>query len=467
MPRDLVARAITATVAVATLVYLAGCSLYHAAPLPAAGVPLRSSMPSARRLSSDVEAVANPLVIPRSVDVTDGLDPDEAAVLALVLNPDLIAARDAHGEASAQLVQAGLLPNPALGAEVAQPYGSEATGLVTALNFGLSIDVRTILTLPARREVARENLAEVDLGIAWQEWQVAQNARLLATRLAWLERRLRLLEDEIALERDTTDALEHAVANGDATIAALGVERAALEGFRRQRDDLEQVAAQTRADLLGVLGEPSGLDAGVRIAPVSPLAAPPPAVDEILTRCLSRRLDIEGLRRGYDAQEARLRQAVIEQLPDLSIGVARQRNESSVDFLGGLVNVGVPVFDRNQAQVALESATRERLRHEYEARVVATRASLDALTRVGQVIARRLPEVTASITPLRRIEETEADAADRGDVDRLVYQTVRTSLVEQRLQEALLAQGLAETWVGIGTACGDASISSRPGEVSA
>ena len=184
MPRALVARAIPATVAVATLVYLAGCSLYHAAPLPAAGVPLRSSMPSARRLSSDVEAVANPLVIPRSVDVTDGLDPDEAAVLALVRNPDLIAARDAHGEASAQLVQAGLLPNPALGAEVAQPYGSEATGLVTALNFGLSIDVRTILTLPARREVARENLAEVDLGIAWQEWQVAQNARLLATRLA-------------------------------------------------------------------------------------------------------------------------------------------------------------------------------------------------------------------------------------------------------------------------------------------
>jgi len=452
--------ALHAVVAALGITLATSCSLYRAAPLPPLA-PIRTVMPATGRLDEELTAIANPLVTVRPVRLDDGLDPDEAVLLALALNPDLVAARDARGEASAQLVQAGLLPNPTLAAEVAQPFGSQAAGLVTALNFGLSIDVRTILTLPARHEAAQQNLAQVELGIAWQEWEVAQNARLLATRLAWLQRRLQILDDEIALESDTTRALERAVSNGDATIAALGVERAALEGFRRQRDDLEQVAAQTRAELIGVLGDPVGLAADVPVTAGSVAWGRPPSVDEIFADCLSSRLDIEALRRGYDAQEARLRQAVIAQLPDLSIGVARQRNESSVDFLGGLVNVGLPVFDRNQAQIALESATRERLRHEYDARVIGTRASLDALTRVGQVIARRLPEIGDAIAPLRQIDEAERSASDRGDADRLVYQTVRTSLVEQRLQEAMLEQGLAETWVGIGTACGDTGIASR------
>lgn len=122
MPRDLGSRTITAAVTVAIILFLTGCSLHHAAPLPAAVVPLRSNVPSARRLSTDLEAIANPLVIPRSVELTDGLDPDEAAVLALVLNPDLIAACDAHGETSAQLLQAGL-----------------ATGTTVTIDFDASI----------------------------------------------------------------------------------------------------------------------------------------------------------------------------------------------------------------------------------------------------------------------------------------------------------------------------------------
>jgi len=453
--------------AVVPLILAAGCSLYRGAPLPPADLPLRAETPSPAQIGEDLERIGNPLLASREVELGDTLDPDEAALLALVLNPDLVAARDARGEATAQLLQAGLLPNPSLAGEADQPYGSQAQGLVTALNFGLSIDARTILTLPVRREVAQKGLEQVDLGIAWQEWQVAQNARLLTTRLAWLERRLVLLAGEIAIEADTTSALERAVAAGDVTIAQLGVQRAALEAFRRQRDDLEQVAAETRADLLGMLGDPAGLDPEVRVVSPSDLQPPPPGVGEIIRDCLTRRLDLEALRRGYQAQDARLRQAVIEQLPNVTIGVVRQRNESSVEFLGGLVNVSLPIFDRNQAKVALESATRERLRHEYEARVVATRASLDALTRVGQVIARRLPEVTSSIAPLARIEAVERVAADRGDLDRLVYQTVRTSLVEQRLQEATLAQGLAETWVGIATACGGVNPISRASEVAA
>ena len=47
-----------------------------------------------------------------SVDLRRGIGPDEAAAIALYSNPALRAIRDRRGLAAAQLVQAGILPNP-------------------------------------------------------------------------------------------------------------------------------------------------------------------------------------------------------------------------------------------------------------------------------------------------------------------------------------------------------------------
>jgi len=46
------------------------------------------------------------------IDVARGIGPDEAAAIALYSNPALRAIRDRRGLAAAQLIQAGILPNP-------------------------------------------------------------------------------------------------------------------------------------------------------------------------------------------------------------------------------------------------------------------------------------------------------------------------------------------------------------------
>src|SRR5215471_11749469 len=56
-----------------------------------------------------------------AVDWRDGLAPEEAATLATRHNPVLRAAREARGEAAAQLQQAGLLANPLFGGDASQP----------------------------------------------------------------------------------------------------------------------------------------------------------------------------------------------------------------------------------------------------------------------------------------------------------------------------------------------------------
>ncbi len=144
---------------------------------------------------------------------------------------------------------------------------------------------------------------------------------------------------------------------------------------------------------------------------------------------------------------------MLEQFPALTIGISRQRNESSVRFLGGFVSLALPIFDSGRAGVALADATRTRLRHEFEARAAAARDEIAGTGAMIALLERQIPTVRASLAPLASIEERERAAAARGDVDRLSYQTVRSSLLDQRLQDAALSQALAEAHVALDAAC--------------
>ncbi len=434
---------------------LAGCATYQPAPLPTLDSLATPPALDESALRARAASWHHPLVPAVPLDLADGIDPAEAALLAVLLDPTLGAARDTRQEAEANRITAELWPNPSFDTEVDHPYGSGSPGLANVVNLALSIDLRQLVTRGARVRGARADVEQVDLGVTWQEWQVAQQARLLAVRLGWLERRLAILGDELALEERTQQRIDEAVRSGDATYEQLGVQRASVETIRRDLIDLEQTAVATRTALRALLGEPGGppLQVTAPASPPEPIPAPPQQ-ETIVPQCLGARLDLAALRAGYQAQDERLRQAILEQLPNVTLGLVHQRNESSLSFFGGLLNLGLPVFDRNQGGVALAGATRARLRDEYRARATEVRSSVDNLLHLLGVLARRLPQVQAAIAPLARIESAEQSAAESGDVDWLSYQTVRIALLDQRLQAASLAQARAEAMVGLDTACG-------------
>jgi len=440
-------------------VWCAGCAGYPPKPLPpppAAALPRPLDQPRLRVQARELRADSTP---PVRIDLSDGLDPDEAAVLAVLLEPGLVAARDARGEAEAQTIAAGILPNPVLGVEFDHPYGPGSAGTSEVVNVTLGWDLKPLLARSAHRSAAEAAALEVDLGIVWQEWQVAQQARLLVVRLQWLRTRIELGREELAFEEQTAASLHEARKTGDATIDQVGVQLASLESARRAVDELEQAGLGAESDLRALLGNPRIEKLSV---PEAPPAGPVPAPD--IARCLEQRVDLQALERGYQAQEATLRAAVLEQFPDLTVGIAHQHNESSLNFIGVFVDIGLPLFDRNQGQTALARATRRRLEHEYDARVARARADLDRLARHAALVARQLARVQAAVPPLEQIEREEQSAVARGDIDRLSYQTVRAALFDQRLQEAALSQALAESQVGIEMACGAPSAVKAEGQ---
>jgi outer membrane protein TolC len=442
--------------AIAVVLLSVGCTFSRPEPLRPASEVTAQAPAAAPSLGEAVLALHNPLLADRAVDWSDGLDPDEAALLAAANNPELRAARAARAEAAAELVEAGLFPNPTLGADLAQPTGGpDSENLVLSYGLSLSIDTQSLVTRSAHVDAARANATSVDLGLAWQEWQVAQAARLEAVRLGRLRRRLEVARGEIEFLEETTSHLEGALARGDTSLVALGVQRAALEGARQVRRELETAEVTSESTLLVRLGLPP--ETQLELTTPEPPREVTVSLSELrasVGECLARRLDLEALRAGYDAQEAKLRQAVLEQLPAISVGLSKQRNESEIRFLGGFVTASLPVFDRAQGRIALAEATRTRLSREFEARVIDARREIDALERALEIGSRQLAEVERSLPELAQLEASERAAALRGDVDRTAYQAVRTALFELRLTQESLAQAQAETAIGLELACG-------------
>ena len=98
------------------IVCISGCAVYHAVALPPA--PDLASTPA---LTVPASEFWLPGLKPRPFP-TNGLDETAVVTLAVFNNPDLKAARLEMGVASAQLFQAGLLPDPQLTADFAKSH---------------------------------------------------------------------------------------------------------------------------------------------------------------------------------------------------------------------------------------------------------------------------------------------------------------------------------------------------------
>src|SRR2546430_17017782 len=70
-----------------------------------------------------------------SVDLRRGIGPDDAATIALYSNPALRAIRDRRGLAAAQLIQAGILPNPVVSYARDFVTGGSTAGTRNRFNF--------------------------------------------------------------------------------------------------------------------------------------------------------------------------------------------------------------------------------------------------------------------------------------------------------------------------------------------
>ena len=442
------------SVSLAFFLPLVGCASYEPLPLP---TNPRLAAASVATLSFGAQPMPSSLDVPA------------VGSLALLNNPDLLAGRRQHGVAQAQLLAAGVPPNPVLAASflplaagIPGTAGAPATASSAAVpagsttpaySIGLSYDIRSLLTLGHRRAAARAAAFQIDAQLLWQEWQTVGQARLLAIDLMTGARNLALLVQARDLLAARSRLTQRAAAFGDVTVAALAPDLAALGTAETAVDDTERQMLLRRHQLSALLGLMP--DATLALAPTPDL---PPLDAAAVLRDLDtlprRRPDLVALQYGYQSEDARLRTAILGQFPNLAIGVVGGSDNANVRNIGPQVTLDLPVFDRNQGNIAIERSTRLQLRDEYSARLAAADSQVRAM--IGEIAQLRaqLDRARPTLAPLRRMEAAAEAALRDGSLDERSTVDFITARLNREVEVAALEQLLMEQQVALETLTG-------------
>lgn len=421
------------------LLLLAGCASYT--PRPLATAPSNSDIAA---LSRDAATIDRPYLKPANVDLAAPLDDNAIAVIAVLNNPDLKALRTKAGVADAQVFFARLLPDPTfslgLGGILSgpDPFSEIASGL--------GLDLNALRTGKVRRQAAEAQAKQVRLDLAWAEWQTAGQARLQAVRIRRLQGAIDLLKIDDAEAQSLLARNLHAAARGDVASTSVEAVRtdavATADKLRTAEHDLDAA----RLELVKLLGLPP--ETQLRLAPSVDTA---PALDPArLTQiALDNRLDLQALRAGYDAQEAAVHKAILDQFPTLALNLNFTRDTGGNNILGPTVDFTLPLWNRNRGGIAVERATRDQLKAEYDARLFQTRADIAAAASAVSLARRQRDAVRAQLPELERLARVSSAAASRGDVSRATAETAEGALRDKRVELATADQTIDEAMIAL------------------
>ncbi len=449
MPRQL-----PRTVPGLALMAILGCATYHPLPLDRQAERRILAPPDMRAVTVEAARIRHPLLQPVHLDLARGLTPDQAAVVAVLTNPQLRAARDQRGLARAQVIQAGLLPNPVASYSQDIPTGGSDRGKVTGYDTRLGFDLTSLLTYSLRREAAGAQAQAVDLDIAWQEWQVAQAARMAAFHILALREELPLARSAEREAGRTVAAMASAVRTG----AVSGVEEAAANSSWQQARDglllLEQEEGRQGRTLKALLGLPPGEPLVLRADASLPDWPNLPSQEVLVENLGERRLDLLALKKGYESQDDRLRIAIRSQFPDIGIDLSHARDTDNVVTTGYGVAIQLPLFDRGQGRVAYASATRQQLYDDFAARLFAARADVAQIMADLATVRERLKTAHAALPSLKAVAEAYEKATASGAADLVVAQAARAAYLSQAMAVVRLRAEQADLGLALEVASG-------------
>ncbi|HKW94836.1 MAG TPA: TolC family protein [Methylomirabilota bacterium] len=434
---------------------LAGCATYVPRPLDPARLADALAPPTATELTDAAGRLAHPRLAPIALDFSKPLSARALGVIAVLVNPELKALRQQEKVAQAQVFAAGLLPDPQISGGLAFPAGAPAgvTGLVEAYNASVNWAVAALVTRPARIRVARAQAEQVRNDIAWREWLVAGQARLLARRVGYLTLQETTAREAATVAGQLLDVTRGNLERGDATIAEFGLRQAAYLDAQDRALALGRQLETGRQELNRILG--LGPAQPVAVAPPRVAMAPlPSAPAGLFDRAQTARLDLAALRAGYASQEARVHRAVLGQYPALNLGVGRARDTGGVVTIGFSVALDLPILDRNRGVIAVAEATRDQLWAEYANRLHQTRADIARLDADLRQIAREHAALARELPGLVRAERTLRGALATHDVTFLEYEAVRAGVLDKELKRLSLEQAAGEQQVALEMAVG-------------
>lgn len=436
---------------VLALILVAGipaCATYQPLPIPTAP-QLATEVPHLLVQSTRMPPGA---LASHPFDPADGLDMTETAMLAVANNPALKVARSEAGVATAQAFASGLLPDPQLSFSQ-DLHTTDSAASVSAFSVGLSYDVNALLTRSTAKNAAEATLRQTDLNLLWQEWQVVSQARLIFARSVGQQQLLSVLQKEHDLLLVRYQRTQSALKSGNLTLDAVNGDLAALQTLETSMNDLDRQINSNQQDLNALLG----LAPEARVHLVGEAQLSSVTNSEIATavqQIAQRRPDLLALEAGYESQELHFRQSILAQFPALNIGLTHSRDSAGLFTQGLGITLSLPIFNRNRGNIAIEEATRQRLRDEYQMRLNGAAADIARVVQDEKLLDAQLHNVESGLGVLAPAAARSQTAFDTGNIDILTYTNFHTAWLAKQAEAITLRQTLQEQRITLLTLIG-------------
>jgi cobalt-zinc-cadmium efflux system outer membrane protein len=401
--------------------------------------------------------------------LADGLTVDEAVRLALLNSPTLQSIFQEIGASRADVVQAGLLTNPSFSFLAQFPEG----GGRTKLTMGFGQELVDLWQIPVRKKIAESQLEQTILKVVQQAVDLTADAKSQAYRLLALQQaegianeNVALVEKSLKLAQDRFNAGETGQLDVNLVRTSLLETRLQLIDIRRQR----RLAETALANTLGL----SRWEKPWTLRDDLPMAVSL-AQDEraVLLFAMTERLDARATALRVQAAEDEVRQQYLKIFPSVAAGVEWERPDRKAlpgrniladtaresiangkltapsiqskaqrdaerraivdSLLGPSLQITLPIWDQNQAQIAKARSKAEQQRKDYETLLDAVaRQVQDALTAVGTAEEevrfyheQALPQASANVESTQRTYRA-------GEKDIIVLIDAQKSLIFQR-----------------------------------
>ena len=348
---------------------------------------LRVGWPQSEAEQSETDSAVNGLL-------QQELTAETAVQVAVLNNRALRATFEEIGLSQGELIAASRLHNPTFSARVRwpdhKPRGPNA-------EFSIAADLLDDLLIPIRRRVAREQVAQTERRVAHEVLALAAEVKLVTYTVQarqQLRERLATIADVNAAAADLAQRQFDA---GNINRLELATQQLAAE---QTKLDLTHTQAQVRADrerLNRLLGLSSALINWKISSELPPLPQQELAFDGLEDLAVEQRLDLAVAKSQISlAKNALDLKRKTRFLPgSLNFGVDTERDTGGGWVTGPSLDIGLPIFDQGQADLARLSAEFRRATDNYqglatdirsevrEARdsVLAARASADFYTK--------------------------------------------------------------------------------------
>jgi len=343
------------------------------------------------------------------------LPAEQAVALALRNNRPLRADLEMIGQADAELLQASLMQNPMVSFMVMFPDGG---GRSMLRGTGLPIQpLQDLWLIPFRKQAAAATLQQAVLRVADRAIETTATVKAAYVKLQYTQRAIVLLQENMRLAEQTAQIVQSRQVAGQATQVAYNLAHIRYQRLRSELLTMESEHRVVQRELLALVGFAGAPDRWT-VQPIHEMQdqlVSPNGEDKLVALGADQRLDLKAAEWNAQAAERRIALMRAEGLPDLALGFSFERAPATRGArgptiparvgnataqalanqvygvkpmaqapavapwqpkvhevkwtLGPMIDLEIPLFDQNQAQVAKAMYEHNQRLAEYEARV--------------------------------------------------------------------------------------------------